>query len=111
MDLLTRTEEIILLSVHELRDSAYGVTIRDLAADLTGRRWSIGAIYVPLDRLMRKGFLKSHSGDPTHQRGGRRKRLYRLTAKGVTALKETKELQDKLWAAIPGVSALRPRPA
>ena len=100
MDLLSRTEELILLSVCHLGDNAYGITIRDYLEESAGQKLSIGGIYVPLDRLVRKGYLKARQGDPTPQRGGMGKRFYRITAKGVTALRETRRVNNLLWKKI-----------
>ena len=97
MDLLSRTEELILLSVCHLGDNAYGITIRDYLEESAGQKLSIGGIYVPLDRLVRKG-------DPTPQRGGMGKRFYRITAKGVTALRETRRVNNLLWKKIPNLT-------
>ena len=99
--MLTRIEEIILLGVHQLADNAYGLQIRKHVEHATGRRFSIGAIYVPLERLTRQGFLKSYEGDPTPTRGGRRKRYYEVTPEGLFALAEIRRLHEKLWADVP----------
>jgi DNA-binding PadR family transcriptional regulator len=96
--LLSRTEEMLLLVVWELRHEAYGVSIRRKVSELTGRRHSVGAVYVPLERLVRQGLLKAEEGEPTPVRGGRRKRYYRLTARGVRALQQTRRVTDRLWA-------------
>ena len=100
MDLLSRNEEIILLAVHRLRDDAYGVTIADMLTQTSGKEWVLGAVYVPLERLEKKGYLTSFLGDPTSKRGGRRKRLYRLTKAGLNALIVTKKLELSLWEGI-----------
>jgi PadR family transcriptional regulator PadR len=97
MKLLSRVEEIMLLSILKLQDNAYGVTIRKLIFEVTGKRWSIGAIYVPLERLEHKGFVESYTGEPTEMRGGRSKRMYRVTREGLRALEEIKELNKTLW--------------
>ncbi len=97
MKLLSRVEEIMLLSILKLQDNAYGVTIRKLIFEVTRKRWSIGAIYVPLERLEHKGFVESYTGEPTEMRGGRSKRMYRITREGLRALEEIKELNKTLW--------------
>lgn len=104
MDLLSRTEELILLSICHLGDNAYGITIRDYLEESAGQKLSIGGIYVPLDRLVRKGYLKTRQGDPTPQRGGMGKRFYRITAKGVTALRETRRVNNLLWKKVPNLT-------
>jgi PadR family transcriptional regulator, regulatory protein PadR len=107
MELLTRTEEIILLAVFELRDNAYGTTIKGHAEKIVDKKFSIGAIYVPLDRLAAKGYLKTSEGEPTPERGGRSKRFYKLTAKGTTALKNLQKFNEKLWAGFPKTAPLQ----
>ena len=107
MELLSRTEELILLAIHELGDEAYGISIREHLEEHVGKKFSVGAVYVPLERLTSRGFLKSSETEPVAERGGRRKRIYRITAKGVAALKETKALQDKFWKRIPDIATLK----
>ncbi len=63
----------------------YGVAIRQEIEEATGRRCSIGALYTTLDRLETKGLIKTWMGNPTPERGGRPKRMVRVTAKGVQA--------------------------
>jgi len=96
--LLSRMEESLLLVVWDLRQEAYGVPIRSRLAELTGRRPSVGAVYVPLERLVEQGLLRAEEGEPTPIRGGRRKRFYRLTPRGLKALQETRRVTDRLWA-------------
>jgi DNA-binding PadR family transcriptional regulator len=101
MKLLSRAEEIILLAILKLKDNAYGVAIRDSLIEDTGLEWSFGSIYTPLDKLRRKGFVTKAFGDPLPERGGRRKCLYRITAKGVEALRCIQQVQNSVWAGIP----------
>ena len=65
MDILTRTEEIILLAIYRLGDNAYGVTIREEVEALVGKSYSVGAIYVPLERMTKRGLLVTRAGTPT----------------------------------------------
>ena len=104
MDLLSRTEELLLLAVWKLQHEAYGLAIRRHLSALLGRKVSVGAVYVPLERLARRGFLETHESAPTEQRGGRRKRFYRLTAKGVAALNAVKLVHEAAWAGLPELS-------
>lgn len=76
------------MAVHRRRGNAYGVTIRDELRERTGREFSFGAIYTTLQRLEADGLLSSHEGDPTPERGGRAKRFYELTGRGVVSLQE-----------------------
>ena len=100
MKLLSRIEELILLSVLRLGSEAYGVTIRKDIIAATGENWSVGAIYVPLERLAKWGYLESAMGDPTPERGGRRKRFYLLTGTGQEALAHTRKVHDSMWTSL-----------
>lgn len=103
MDLLTRMEELILLSVWKLQDEAYGLEIRQHLSDLLEEELSVGAVYVPLKRLKKRGYLTSWDSEPTEERGGRSKRFFELTSKGVSALQQVKTVQEKSWADLPEV--------
>ena len=78
-------EYLLLTAANRLGDDAYGASIRQEIEKATGSRCSIGALYTTLDRLEGKGFIKTWMGDPTPQRGGRAKRVVRITAKGIQA--------------------------
>ena len=79
-------EQIVLLAVLRLKAEAYGASIRAEIAERTGREPTSGALYTTLDRLEKKGLLKSRIGESTPQRGGRAKRYYHLTASGTVAI-------------------------
>ena len=83
-------EQLVLLGVRrlELQESAYGAAIRQEIHTRSGRDVSINAVYTTLDRLESKGLLKSWVGDPTPQRGGRRRKFYALRPAGVAALRQ-----------------------
>ena len=100
MDFLTRIEEILLLIIHQLGSDAYGVSIKRTLEDLLGKSVSVGAVYVPLDRLEKRGYLKTWQGDPSPERGGRSKKYFKLTPQGLGVLRETKALNDLIWADI-----------
>jgi DNA-binding PadR family transcriptional regulator len=104
MNLLTRTEEIILLAIWRLKGNAYGVTIADRLTKTSGRKWVLGAVYVALERLEKKGYICSHFGKPTKIRGGRSKRLYKLTREGIDALILTRTTEQSLWKDISVIS-------
>lgn len=95
--MLSKQEEQILLAVWKLGDEAYGVPIRNYLKEVTGQNISIGGIYVPLDRLVRKGFLESFQSDPRPERGGMSRRYYKLTTNGVKVLHESRKVHDRLW--------------
>ena len=82
-------EQLVLLGVRrlELQESSYGAAIRQEIHARSGRDVSINAVYTTLDRLETKGLLKSWVGDPTPQRGGRRRKFYALRPAGVSALR------------------------
>lgn len=88
-DHLGEFEHIIILALLRLEERAYGVTVRQEIEVRTKREVSIGAVYATLDRLERKGYVKSRHGDPTPERGGRSKRFFRVTAKGMAAANRT----------------------
>ena len=78
MKMLSRADELVLLSVWRLHDNAYGVTIRKHIIDVTGVDWSVGSIYDSLEKLTTWDYLTSFESDPTPERGGRRKRYFKL---------------------------------
>jgi PadR family transcriptional regulator PadR len=88
-DYLGEFEHIVVLALLRLEDRAYGVPVRQEIEFRTKREVSIGAVYATLDRLETKGYVKSHRGEPTPERGGRSKRFFRVTAKGVAAVNRT----------------------
>lgn len=97
MKILCGYDEIFLLTILKLKDNAYGVTIRKEISRATGREWTIGAVYDPLYRLEKKSLIESHLSDPTQERGGRSKRIFRVNEKGLEALLAHKKLRDGLW--------------
>ncbi len=111
MTLITRTEEMLLLIVCKLQDDAFGLSIRVEMEALTGKRYSVGGIYVPLDRLVRKGFLKTEDGRPTPERMGRPRRLYKITPSGMAMLREARRVHEAMWGGLPDLVAQQLRPA
>lgn len=83
--MLGEFEYLLLTAAARLGDDAYGAAIRQQIEAATGRPCSLGALYTTLDRLETKGLIKTWMGDPTPQRGGRPKRMVRVTAKGIRA--------------------------
>ncbi|MBU2491784.1 MAG: helix-turn-helix transcriptional regulator [Bacteroidetes bacterium] len=96
MPLLTRTEEIILTAVIILKGNAYGITIRDYIKKITGEEWSFAKIYDPLNKLTQKEYVRKIEGEPTPERGGRRKILYEITKDGILGLKEIQEVNKNI---------------
>ena len=99
-------EQIVLLAILRLSDNAYGVTIREEIMAQTDREPSPGALYVTLDRLEEKGFVRSQFGDPTPQRGGRAKRFFSVSAKGVESVARAQRSYQRLMRGLklPGVA-------
>jgi PadR family transcriptional regulator, regulatory protein PadR len=95
-DSLGEFEHIIVLALIRLHDRAYGVSVRQEIEFRTKREVSIGAVYATLDRLEAKGYVKSHRGDPTPERGGRSKRFFRVTARGMAAVNRTHRALQKM---------------
>ena len=93
-------EQALLLAVLRVGEGAYGSSIRKELAACTGRKVSHGASYVTLDRLEAKGLVRSELGSSTPGRGGRRKRLFRVTAAGIAALKESRDALVNLWSGV-----------
>jgi DNA-binding PadR family transcriptional regulator len=85
-------------AVNMLGNQAYGVPVRRLIMECTGRDLSMGSVYVSLDRLERKGYVSSVLTEPTHERGGRSKRVFQITAPGVCALENSEAALSALGA-------------
>ena len=104
MKLLSRSEEIILLTILKLRDNAYGVSIREQICNDTGDTWSFASIYQPLDKLVRKEYVKKIKGEPTAERGGKSKFYYEVTRNGKEVLLAVRKTHDQVWAGIPNIA-------
>ena len=92
-----------------LIDNAYGISIQEEIEKQTGRSLSISAIHCVLVRLEKKGYLKSWMGGETKERGGRRKRFFKLTGTGKDAINEVRTMRNKLWDIMPDLSLERAR--
>ena len=86
--MLGEFEYLLITAAAGLGEDAYGVSIREEIETTTGRKCSLGALYTTIDRLEKKGLLKTWMGDATPERGGRAKRLVQVTPKGVQAAKD-----------------------
>lgn len=104
MEILSKFEELILLSVWRLKDNAYGTTIFRYITDVTGKKLSLGGVYFPLDRLTKKGYLKAFIGEATLERKGLSKRYYTLTERGLQALDEIKKVNEVMWEGFPDMA-------
>lgn len=103
MKLISRQEEILLLTIWRLVENAYGVTIRENVSESTDKYWSIGAIYDILDRLERKGLVKTSTSAPISERGGKSRKYFTLSKKGHEALEQVRDIQNSLWANLPDI--------
>jgi PadR family transcriptional regulator PadR len=99
-DHLGEFEQIVLLAVLRLADDAYGVPIRRDIARRTRRDLTVGSLYSTLDRLESKGLLRSRTGDPTPERGGRSKRYFHVTAAGLRMLRESRQAINAMWEGL-----------
>ena len=96
-------EQLVLLAAlraAQQPDGAYGITVFDELAARAKRRVSRGAVYMTLDRLEKKGLLKSSVSEPLAERGGRARRCYELTRPARLALRESQRALQRLWAGV-----------
>ena len=97
-DPLGEFEQLVLLALLRLGERAYGVAISNEIAERTGRDVSLGAAYKTLDRLEAKGYVSTSVGEPTAERGGRRKKFFHLAPAGSRALKHALRALDRMTA-------------
>ena len=97
-------EELVLLTVAVLAGEAYGVVLKGEMEKHAQRKFSLSSIHTALYRLENKDFVRSEMSESTPERGGRRKRVYRITAAGHKALLEARALRDRLWSHMPDLS-------
>jgi PadR family transcriptional regulator PadR len=97
MKLFTKKEEQILLSIYHLKDNAYLITIREEIKKYTGKYYSVGTIYAPLNRLHAYGYLSAHAAKPERSSGGKPIKYYRLTQQGMTALSALEKQTRLMW--------------
>ena len=93
-------EEIVLLAVAGLGEEAYGLAIKTELVEQAKRNVSLSAIHAACNRLQDKGFLEASFGQPSEKRGGKRKKIYRVSLAGERALREARELRERMWQRI-----------
>jgi PadR family transcriptional regulator, regulatory protein PadR len=93
-------EEIVLLAVAVLDGQAYGVVLMHEIIEQTGRSVRLNQVHSALQRLEEKGMVRSEMGEPTNERGGRRKRLFSVTAYGERTLQEIQEVRVSFWSRL-----------
>jgi PadR family transcriptional regulator, regulatory protein PadR len=94
-------EELVLTLVAALQDDAYGAAITEEIETRLKREVTLSAVHVTLYRLEDKGYIKSHVGGATTERGGRRKRIFSITSAGMAMLKAMKASRIELWSLVP----------
>jgi len=94
-------EELVLLIVSILEDEAYVLRLKQEMYDQVKRSVSMGALHTTLSRLENKGYLNSRLAGASAKRGGRRKRVYQVTALGTKTLQEVKDMRGMLWNQVP----------
>lgn len=97
---LSKNEEMLLIVIWRLKGEAYGVKIKKLIFEITAKNWNYGTMYCTLDQLVKKKFAFKSIGDPSPERGGRRKIYYKLTAEGINKLQVAFNIQKALWEGI-----------
>jgi DNA-binding PadR family transcriptional regulator len=94
-------ELLILLAIMRLEDDAYGVPISREIEESSGHGVAIATVYATLERLEERGLVTSELGDPTPERGGRAKRIFRVTNKGVRDVQDARRALTRLWGRLP----------
>ncbi len=97
-------EELVLLVTANLYDKAYGVAVKQAIEEKCNRSITISTVHNVLQRLQEKGFLASRYSDPTPERGGKRKLLFRVSRQGQRALEISRSMRESLWQSIPDLA-------
>ncbi|MEX2271522.1 MAG: helix-turn-helix transcriptional regulator [Vicinamibacterales bacterium] len=96
-------EQMVLLAVLQAGDDAYGMAVHAELKRRASRRVALGAVYMTLDRLDKKGLLQSWTTEPTPERGGRAKRCYGVTRNARAALRASRRALTNLWEGLEGI--------
>lgn len=99
-DPLSELEQLVLLAVLRIDDDAYGGSVAELLEERAGRTVTLGTLYNTLGRLEEHGLVESEMGSPTPVRGGKAKRLYRVTEEGREALQHTRAVFERMWEGL-----------
>jgi DNA-binding PadR family transcriptional regulator len=94
---LGELEHVLLWTVVRLRSDAYGMAVRNDLEKRSGRNVARGAVYITLDRLVKKGYLASKLGEASEERGGRARRYFTVTEAGKEALRQAREALVSAW--------------
>jgi PadR family transcriptional regulator PadR len=98
---LGKFELMVMLAVLRVGEDAYGVPVARELEETTHRDVLLGSVYAALDRLETKGLVSSSIGEPTAERGGRAKKYFKVTAKGLREVRDTQRTLVKLWKGVP----------
>jgi DNA-binding PadR family transcriptional regulator len=98
---LSNVEMMVILALLRLGEDSYGVPISRELEQRSGRHVAIASVYATLERLEQKGIVTSRLGEPSSERGGRAKKYFSVTGKGVRAVRETQQCLQKLWHGLP----------
>jgi DNA-binding PadR family transcriptional regulator len=94
-------ELMVLLAILRVGEDAYGVPIAHELEESSGKDVLMGSVYAALDRLETKGFVSSRLGDPTPERGGRAKKFFKVTARGLREARDAQRALTRLWRGLP----------
>lgn len=97
---LNDTEQFVLLALVRRRDDAYGVTIQNEIEERAGRHVSIAAVYTALDRLERAGHTESRLSESLPERGGRARKMFRITRQGADTLRDARAAWSRMWEGV-----------
>ena len=107
MNFLSRIEEILLLAIWKLGDEAFGISIRKQVEKDTGVKWLSGAVYAPLSRLKKNGYVTTELEDSDRGQKGRPRLYYKLTPLGINKLISIQEVNRCLWSNVPELKKVK----
>ena len=100
---ISNFELMVLLALIRLGDEAYGLPISQEIEEQSGHEVALGSIYAALDRLQNRDLVSSSLGDPTPERGGRAKKYFKITSKGMRVVQETQRTLMRMWKGLPNL--------
>ncbi len=103
-EFLTRLEELYLLAILQLNETACLVSMRRYLLQHTGRDWAFGSLFVSLTKLERRGLVRTRYGAPRGGRGGKAIKYYDVTSDGLAALAAAKKINDEMWRGFPALA-------
>lgn len=102
---LSRADEVLLISIVVLGEDAFSTTLQEELLRRAGKKLTVGSLWVSLDNLAERGFVRKRSAAHPSRKGGRPRIYYRVTPRGVRALQRARDFQKKLWEDVPDLSA------